>query len=111
MSDTKVTTRNIIAVSPSTWSPMSIGCSPPKSNHSQCRWTTSSSLIHWAPTSRASTKLRPTASRPNSAPFIGMRFPKNRMTKYDTAGMKGMSQEFSAMEFALSPSSGRSRQG
>src|SRR2546429_3531120 len=95
ISDTKVTTRNIMAVSPSTCWPM-VMWTLPFDHQVRCWSTIFSSLIHWAATIRANTKLVPTAAMPDSAPPFGIFFPKKRMTKNDSAGSRGMSQAFSA---------------
>ena len=99
ISDTNVTTTNIIAVSPSTCSPM-VMWTLPLVHQVRCWSTIVSLLIHWAATITASTKLAPTARMPDSDPPFGSFFPKKRMTKNDSAGSSGISQAFSAIERA-----------
>ena len=96
ISDTKVTTTNIMAVSPSTCWPM-VMSTWPLLHHTQCWSTTVWSLIHSIATRTARTKLAPTARMPDSDPPFGSFLPKKRMTRNDSAGSRGMSQAFSAM--------------
>src|SRR5882724_2898580 len=95
ISDTKVTTTNIMAVSPSTCWPMLMWSLPLVH---QMRWSsmTWASLIHCAATMRARRKLVPTARMPDSDPPFGSFLPKKRMTTKDSAGSRGINQAFSA---------------
>ena len=45
---------------------------------------------HWTLVARAMAKQTPRAAMPISAPFFGMRFPKNRIRKNEAAGISGM---------------------
>src|SRR2546421_11855147 len=87
-----------MAVRPSTWRPKSIFVLP-FSHQVTLRSTTFSLAIHWAATMSESRKLTPTAPTPTQSPLLGSFLPKNRMTTNDSAGMRGMSQAFSAMDF------------
>src|SRR5581483_3254574 len=100
ISETNVTTTNIIAVSPSTCWPR-VMWTLPLLHHVRCWSTMCSSLIHCAATMRARTKLVPTAMIPDSDPPFGIFFPNSRMMKYDSAGRSGISQAFSAIETPL----------
>src|SRR6056297_915227 len=51
--------------------------------------------IHCTPVNTDSANATPTAAMPTSAPLNGRRFPKNRITKNDSAGMAAMIQTFS----------------
>ncbi len=97
ISDTKVTTTNIMAVSPSTCWPMvifdvTVAATRPSAGR-RPPW----SLIQSKATSTEMRKLAPTARMPDSDPPFGSFLPKKRMTRNDSAGSRGMSQAFSAM--------------
>src|ERR1041385_272455 len=96
ISDTKVTTRNIMAVRPSTCWPI-VTLAAPLCHHTQCWSTPASLLIQSMATNTDITKLAPTARMPDSDPPLGSFLPKNRMTRNDSAGRSGISQAFAAM--------------
>src|SRR2546421_1733286 len=95
ISDTKVTTTNIMAVRPSTCWPMVI-LAAPLCHQTQCWSTMAWLLIQSIATNTDTTKLRPTARMPDSDPPLGSFLPKKRMTRNDKAGSSGISQAFSA---------------
>src|SRR5688572_15634924 len=96
ISDTKVTTTNIMAARPSTCWPIVIS-KWPLCHHTQCWSTTVWLPIQSIATNTDRTKLAPTARMPDSAPPFGSFLPKKRMTTNDNAGSSGMSQAFSEM--------------
>ena len=61
------------------------------------RWS-----IQLTPVAMARRKQIPTDAMPISAPFFGIRLPKNRMSRNETAGMSGKIQAFRRNQLAFS---------